>query len=462
MRGRLERAKGGAVGAVSLGRNAVAVNWPFSFPAMHPRRVVAGEGAYLRLADGREILDAAGGAIVANVGHGRVEVADAIREATLSCSYVVPPWLTPQREALLERLRRDWLPPSLTRMHLACSGSEGVETAMKIAIQYQAARGKPSKSIIIGRTPSYHGTTLAAAAISGHPARKHGMAHALADYPHVPAPYPLRCPEDDVAAHCVRQLDETINALGADNVAALLAEPIVGASGGAIVPPDDYWPQVRALCNRHDILLLADEVMTGFGRTGRNFGLEHWPVQADVMISGKGLAGGYAPITGIFATESVGETIGSANMNVMFHTFAALPAACAAADEVLRILTEEDLVARAAKVGAQLKAVLQAAFCDHPHVAEVRGRGLLLALELVADRDTLARFPKAADITNRVLAAASELGVAFYPGGTGDVRDIVVIGPPLTIGETEVERIVETLLTAIAQVTEKSPSRAAG
>lgn len=218
----------------------MTVNWPFSFPAMHPRRVVGGEGTYLRLADGREILDAAGGAIVASVGHGRAEVADAMREAALSCSYVVPPWLTSQREALLERLRRDWLPPSLTRMHLACSGSEGVETAMKIAIQYQAARGKASKSVIIGRTPSYHGTTLAAAAISGHPARKHGLAHALADYPRVPAPYPLRCAESDATSYCVRELDETINALGADNVAALLAEPIVGASGGAIVPADDY------------------------------------------------------------------------------------------------------------------------------------------------------------------------------------------------------------------------------
>ena len=437
------------------------VNWPFSFPAMRPRRVVGGAGAYLRLDDGRDILDAAGGAIAVNVGHGRAEVADAMRDAALACSYVVPPWLTPQREALLERLTRDWLSPSHTRMHLACSGSEGVETAMKIAIQYQAARGKPAKSAIIGRTPSYHGTTLTAAAISGHPARKHGLAHALADYPQVPAPYALRCPTADTTSYCLRALEETIETLGADQIAALLAEPIVGASGGAIVPPDDYWPQVRALCDRYDILLLADEVMTGFGRTGKNFGLAHWPVEADVVVAGKGLAGGYAPITGIFATETVGETIGAAGMNVMFHTFAALPAACAAADKVLQILADEDLVARAANVGEQLKVALQTAFHNHPYVAEVRGRGLLLAIELVADRTTLAHFPMDADMTGRVLGAAAERGVSFYPGGTGAVRDIIVIGPPLIIGDAEIQRIVETLVAAVDHAT-ASWSRSSG
>ena len=442
-----------------MSKPSTAVNWPFSFTAMHPQRVINGAGAYLRLADGREILDAAGGAVAVNVGHGRAEVADAMHEAALSCSYVVPPWLTPQREALLARLARDWLPPSLTRMHLACSGSEGVETAMKIAIQYQAARGKSTKSTIIARTPSYHGTTLAAAAISGHPARKHGLAHALVDYPYVPTPYPLRsaeigtCTATQAPSCGVQALEETIHTLGADNVAALLAEPIVGASGGAIVPPDDYWPQVRALCDRYDILLLVDEVMTGFGRTGKNFGMEHWPVEPDVVVAGKGLASGYAPITGIFATAAIGEAISAAGMNVMFHTFAASPAACAAADKVLQILTDEDLVAQAAKVGQQLTSALQTAFHNSPHVAEVRGRGLLLALELVADRETLARFPKAADMTNRVVAAAMERGVSFYQGGTGDVRDIIVIGPPFTIGEAEVTRIVETLVEAVDDAT---------
>ena len=435
----------------------MTVNWPFAFSALRPFRVVGAQGVYLRAGDGREVLDAAGGAIAVNIGHGRVAVADAMREAALAASYVVPPWLTPERERLLERLASDWLPSNLTRLHLTCSGSEGVETAMKIAIQYHAAGGKPNKTAIIGRTPSYHGTTLAATAVGGHAARKHGLAHVLPEVVRVAAPYPLRQPGEDAASH-VNALEEAIQTAGANNVAAFLAEPIVGASGGALVPPDGYWQGVRELCDRHDILLLADEVMTGFGRTGTKFALgetghAHWPVVADVMVAGKGLASGYAPITGVFATERVGEAIGAAGMNVMFHTFAALPAACAAADKVLEILAEEGLVARAAQVGADLKARLQETFVQHPRVAEVRGKGLLLAVEIVADRDRLSPFPADAEITSRVTAAALRRGVMFYPGGTGTVRDIVVIGPPFTIGETEQERIVHTLAAAIDEAT---------
>ena len=416
-------------------------------------RIVGGRGAVLHTQDGREILDAAGGAVAVNIGHGRVEVADALRAAALSCSYVVPPWLTPERERLLERLRQEWLPPSLGRMHLSCGGSEGVETAMKIAICYQAARGTPRKTKIIGRTPSYHGTTLATTAVGGHEARKHGLAHALPAYPSVPAPYLLRCRAANPAAHYLDALEETIRREGADTVAALLAEPIVGASGGALVPPDGYWQGVRNLCDRYDLLLLADEVMTGFGRTGEKFGLAHWAVVPDVMVAGKGLAGGYAPITGIFATDAVGAAIEGAGMNVMFHTFAALPAACAAADKVLEILAEEALVARAAQTGAQLKERLTAAFAEHPHVAEVRGRGLLLAIEIVADRETLTPYPLDAGITSRVLAEALLQGVSFYPGGTGTVRDIVVVGPPFIIDEGQQERIVETLTAAVDEAT---------
>ena len=415
------------------------------------------EGAYLHASDGRDILDAAGGAIAVNIGHGREEVADAMRTAALSNSYAVPTWLTPQRERLLRRLTADWLPANLPRQHLTCSGSEGVETAMKIAIQYHAARGRPNKKGIVGRTPSYHGATLATTAVGGHERRRHGLAHALPSYLRVPAPYPLRCSTNDVAQHCLDALQQAIERAGADNLAALLAEPIVGASGGALVPPDSYWQGVREMCDHYDMLLLVDEVMTGFGRTGSKFALgdagAHWPVAVDVLVAGKGLSGGYAPITGVFATEAVGATIQAAGMNVMFHTFAAHPAACAAADKALEILSRERLVARAARLGAELKARLQAAFADHPHVAEVRGVGLLLAIEIVAERDTLKRYPLAAGITDRVVSAALQRNVYFYPGGTGEVRDIVLLGPPFIIGEAELQRMVAVLLEAVDEAT---------
>jgi adenosylmethionine-8-amino-7-oxononanoate aminotransferase len=424
------------------------VQWPF-IGGTRPFEIVASEGAWLVTDDGRRILDAAGGAIVANVGHGRAEVADAVARATREATYVVPPWLTRSRVALLERLERDWLPPGFRHVHLTCGGSEGVETAMKIAIQYHAARGEPARTRIIGRDLSYHGTTIATTAVGGHAGRKKGLLHALPRYPHAPTPYPLRCPlgarHPDVGRHYVEALRAVVEAEGPENVAAFLAEPITGSSGGAIVPPDDYWPAVRALCDEYGILLLMDEVMTGFGRTGRRFGFEHWPIQPDVFVSGKGLAGGYAPIAGVYATTAVAQPLEAAGMNVMFHTFGAHPAACAAANEVLRILTDERLVERAARVGDYLGRRLRDAFSNHAHVAEVRGRGMLQAIEIVADRATLTPFPAQANVTDRVVGAALGRGVFFYPGGTGEVRDIVCLGPPFTVDETDVDRMVTVL-----------------
>jgi adenosylmethionine-8-amino-7-oxononanoate aminotransferase len=437
------------------------VHWPF-ISTGRTLEIAGAEGAYLIQRDGRRLLDAAGGAIVANIGHGRDSVAQAVYRATRDTTYVVPPWLTPERRRLVERLRRDWLPASFGHIHFTCGGSEGIETAMKIAVQHHAARGDSARHKIIGRSVSYHGTTLATTAVGGHTARKFGLAHVLEEYPSAPTPYPLHCPlgphHRDAGRFYVDALAELIDAEGPQQIAAFLAEPITGSSGGAIVPPDDYWPAVRELCDRHGILLIMDEVMTGFGRTGKPFGFQHWPIEPDIFVSGKGLAGGYAPIVGVFARDAVAEPIAAAGMNVMFHTFGAHPAACAAADEVLRILTDERLIERAARIGETLRARLVAAFDNHPHVVEVRGRGLLQALEIVADRATLTPFPISANVTNRVIGAALKRGVFFYMGGTGDVRDIVCIGPPFTIDERDVDTIVSVLSESVDDVLNQTSS----
>ncbi|MYE84577.1 MAG: aspartate aminotransferase family protein, partial [Gammaproteobacteria bacterium] len=312
-------------------------NYPF-LPFGKPVSVRRGEGAYLVMDDGRRILDAAGGAIVTNIGHGRAEVGNAVAKATEEEGYVVPPWHTPSRVRLIERLVADWLPPHLTRIHLTCGGSEGVESAMKIAIQHFAAVGRPEKRKVVGRSISYHGTTLATTAVGGHAARKKGLLPALQDYPSTPTPYPLRCPGNDPVGYYLEAFEDTVETEGPDTIAAFVGEPIVGASGGAIVPPDGYWEGIREICDRHEILLIADEVMTGFGRTGTTFGYQHWPFAPDLLVAGKGLAGGYAPLTGVFATEAIAAPIAESDINVMFHTFAAHPAACAAADKVLEIM----------------------------------------------------------------------------------------------------------------------------
>lgn len=426
--------------------------WPF-VPGRGSVRVVRAEGSWLEQADGRRILDAAGGAIVTNIGHGRDEVAEALARATRELTYAVPPWSTPAREQLVATLREHWLPAPLRRVYLASGGSEANEAAMKIAIQHFAVQGRPERCKIIGRSLSYHGTTIATTAVGYHAARRVGLESLLADHPRAPTPYPLRSPlgrhHADTGRWCVEELERVIETEGAETIAAFMAEPIVGTSGGAIVPPEDYWPAVRELCDAHGILLIHDEVMTGFGRTGPVFAGGHWDLVPDLLVSGKGLAGGYAPMGGVFTTEAVVAPIADSGADVMFHTFGAHPPSCAAACAVLDIMHRERLVDGVTARGETLTRLLREAFDDHPHVAEIRGRGLLQAIELVADRDSLEPFPAEARLTGRVVAEGIERGVFFYPGGTGEIRDIVAMGPPFIIGEDELQLMVEVLREAV-------------
>lgn len=419
--------------------------------------IASAEGACLYTSEGQEIIDVAGGAIVCNVGHGRPRVADAVRRATLDCSYVVPPWLTPSRESLIETLRENWLPKSLTRAHFTSGGSESNESAIKLALHYQQAIGQTRRTKIIGRSISYHGTTLATASISGHPKRKAGLESALPKFCEVATPYPLRCPlgrfHEDAGDYYASLLEEEIESQGPENVAAFLAEPITGTSGGAIVPPDEYWPKVREICDRYGVVLIMDEVMTGFGRTGNTFGYQHWPIEPDILVGGKGLAGGYAPLGGVFATEKIGSAIESAGFQVMFTTFGAHPAACAAATEVLDIMREEDLVESAKVKGEYLLNRLQDSLAQHPNLGEVRGKGLLVAVELVKDRETLELFPEEESVTNKIIGKGLEKGVFFYGGGTGTVRDLVCFGPTFTITEAQLDRVVDTFVDCVDEVT---------
>ena len=423
-------------------------HWPFLGGAAS--RVDFAKGAWITLKDGRRILDAAGGAIVANVGHGSERVAAAVAEASRRTSYAVPPWLTAEREALLEELHTHWLPESLSQTHLTSGGSEGVEAAIKMAVQYQAGRGEPTRTEILTRDISYHGTTIGMAGLSGHPARKAGVEGLIPIPRYARAPYPLRQGADaDVTQMCLDSLCEVIAEVGSSNIAAFVAEPITGTSGGAIVPPAGYWAGVQEVLGHHGILLILDEVMTGFGRLGARMGAELHCIKPDLLVSGKGMGGGYAAICGVYGTRRVAEAISAGGFNVMFHTFSALPTSCAAAVEVLAMLREQNLVQQAADRGAQLKAALQSRLGQHPHVAEIRGQGLLLCVEVVQNRDTLEQFPVEAGITNRLVGAAMNEGVFFYPGGTGEMRDLICMGPPFTIGDEEIETMVDVLGTVL-------------
>jgi adenosylmethionine-8-amino-7-oxononanoate aminotransferase len=305
---------------------------------------------------------------------------------------------------------------------------------------------------VLGRELSYHGTTLATLAVGGHERRRAPFAPWLPPLAKAPACFCTRCPlglrHPDCRVACADELEAAIEREGPETVAAFIAEPIVGSTLGAVVPPDDYWPRVAEICRRHGVLLIADEVMTGFGRTGRRFAVEHWDVTPDILVSGKGLTGGYAPMGGVFAREEVVAPIARRGDELMFYTYSAHPAACAAADCVLDILEREDLVARAAALGERLRKRL-AALESHPHVAEVRGRGLLQAVELVRDRASLEPFPEPARLVTKVVAAGLSHGVFFYPGGCGGARDVIVLGPPFVIGEAEIDLLAEVLEASI-------------
>jgi adenosylmethionine-8-amino-7-oxononanoate aminotransferase len=412
------------------------------------------EGCWLVAAGGHRILDAAGGAIVSNIGHGRAEVGLAMARASARASYVVPPFATEERVRLAERLRARWLPEGLSRVLFTSGGSESVDAALRIARQHHVARGETSRWKMVERELGYHGITLATLAVGGHTKRQKGMGPLLADFPHAPACYPLRCAL--CRGRCELQCADALEALllreGPETVAAFVAEPIGGSTAGALVPPDGYWPRIAEICRRHGVLLIADEVMTGFGRTGRRFGVEHFGVVPDLLVGGKGLSGGYAPISAVFAKEEVVAPIAAAGDDVMFYTYGAHPAACAAADCVLDILEREALVARAARMGELLRERLATRLEKHAHVAEIRGRGLLQAVELVRDRATNAPFPADARVTARVVATGIQNGAFFYPGGCDPARDVLCLGPPFTIEPAEIDFLVDVLERSIEEV----------
>jgi len=434
------------------------IKWPF-LPKDAGLNIVKTEGAYLYTPEGKKILDAASGAIVNNIGYGREEVAEAIKEASLNNTYVLPPFLTPEREELLDELRNHWLPSHLTRIHLSSGGSEANESAVKLAIQYQASRGKPEKNIILTRSLSYHGTTLNMSGISGHTARKRGLESYVPAPRTIETPYPLRCPlgsfHPDAKDYYLDNLKEVIKAQGANNIAALLMEPINGSSGGAIYPPEGYWEEAQEILKENDILLIADEVMTGFGRTGVDFSCNFYNLRPDILVAGKGMAAGYAAISGTYSTDEIADSILKAGYEVMFHTFAALPQSCAASSTVLKILRRENLCERVNPLGDQLTQKLISELGQHPLVAEIRGQGLLIGVEIVKEKEGLISFDEKEKITNQIVGKGLENGVFFYPGGTGEYRDIICLGPAFIINEEDIDLMVNTLKQCLDHIQSK-------
>ena len=295
--------------------------------------------------------------------------------------------------------------------------------------------------------------------ISGHQARKRGLESYVPEPNTIETPYPLRCPlgkyHPDAKDYYLDDLKKTIERLGANNIAALLMEPINGSSGGAISPPDGYWIEAQEILRANDILLIADEVMTGFGRVGYDFASNLYDIEPDILIAGKGMGGGYAAIGGTYSTDKIADSIQAAGYEVMFHTFAALPQSCAASAEVLRILREEKLCERVNPLGEKILQNLNSEIGQHPNVAEVRGKGLLIGIEIVEDKASLNQFDESKKITGQIMQKGLEMGVFLYPGGTGTYRDIICLGPAFTIGDEEIELMVKAVKNSLEFIANK-------
>ena len=425
-----------------------------------PPIAVEGHGSTIRSADGREYLDAAGGAIVVNVGHGRAEIAAAMADQAARLAYAHGSAFTSEPlEAYAREVARH-LPIDDPAIYPVSGGSEAIETALKLARTYHIARGEPDRLIVYARWGSYHGNTLGALDLSGRKPLRRPYEGWLGRFRHVSAAYPYRADLPGASAlgsadELAAELDRAFEGAGPGTVAAFVAEPIVGATLAAVVPPDGYWPAIAEVCRRHGVLLIADEVMTGFGRTGRWFALDHWGVRPDLLVAAKGASSGYWPFGFVAASDEVHATVTGATGFVHGFTYSHSPVGAAVAREVLRILEAEALVEASAAKGERLRALATAAFGEHPAVGEIRGRGLLVGIELVQDRDSREPFPRAARITEAVVRAARDRGVLVY-SGTGNANgvdgDTILLGPPFVVTDAELERIVAVLGESIELV----------
>ncbi len=414
--------------------------------------IVRGEGVWLYDQDGRDYLDACGGAYVANLGHGVGTVAEAVADQIRKVAYVNGTAFTNEPAEALAAELRTLSPAGLDYAYFLSSGSEAVEAALKLARQHHVESGRPGKHKIIARTPGYHGNTLLALSASAREHYKKMYGPWLVPVHLIGAPYPYRCDPADPAM-TGDALEAAILAEGADSVAAFIAEPVGGSSTGGSVPPPGYWQRIREICDRYEVLLVADEVLTGAGRTGRWAAMEHFDVVPDIMTMGKGLSGGYVPLSAVITSAKIIDPIARGS-GAFKHaqTFSHTPAICAAGLAAVRHIKAHGLVQRSAAMGDVLHAKL-APLGELEGVGDVRGIGLLAGIELVADKATRAPFPRSAKVAETLVAEALSAGLVLWSNvghADGVSGDLVMVAPPFIISEAEIDTLVTRFRQALS------------
>lgn len=441
-------------------------------PASHPTHLIhrnlrhtppivgAASGMIVHDREGRRYLDASGGAAVSSLGHAHPEVLEAMHAQIDRNAYAHTAFFTCEAaEELATRLASD-APGDLDHVYLVSGGSEAMETALKLARQYFVENGEEQRSVFIARRQSYHGNTLGALAIGGNAWRRKPFAPLLIDVPHV-APcfeYHDRAPDqttEDYTAALLRELEDTIIATGPQRVIGFCAETVVGATAGAVPPTPGYFRGVRSLCDKYGILWIADEVMCGMGRTGTLYAFEQEGVLPDLVVLGKGLGAGYQPIGAVLARTPIIDRLRDGSGVFMHgHTYMGHPVAAAAALAVQQVIRRDNLLGAVTGRGAVLRTLLREALGRHPHVGDIRGRGLLIGVELVRDRDTKQPFDPALKLHAAIKQRAMACGLMVYPmGGTIDgVRgDHVLLAPPFIASDADLAEITDRLAQAVAQ-----------
>jgi adenosylmethionine-8-amino-7-oxononanoate aminotransferase len=430
--------------------------------------IVRGKGARVFDAEGRSIVDGtSGGVCVVNVGHGVAEIPEAMAEQAKKIAFAFAGAVdNPVERELADRLVA-LTPGDLNRVFFVNTGSEATETAVKLARHYFLETGKPEKHKVIGRLHSYHGSSFGALSYGGRMDRRKAYGPYLWDHPKIEPCYCYRCPfgktPEACGVPCAEDLDRAIREAGPETVAAFVAEPVVSTPIAGAAPPPDYFARIREICDAHDVMFIADEVVTGFGRTGRMFGLEHWNVAPDFLCIGKGMSGGYAPLAATIVHEKVFEAIaGGSGVAPIGFSYGGNPVSCAAGLAALDYIETHDLVSRAARMGEQFGAALET-LRDHPLVGDVRGMGLLRGVEIVADKTGKTPFPRSLRAAETVSAHAMAAGGWTLPGygaapeGQGDWLGLA---PPFVISEEEIGLLVGAIRTALDRFAEESRAAA--
>ena len=418
-----------------------------------------GEGIYLYDREGKQYIDGGAGAGNVTLGHGRQEIARVMAEQAQTLAFCFSAHFTSLPALDLAGRIATLAPGDLNHVYFVSGGSEGIETAIKIARQYHVQQGRAQKHLVIGRWRSYHGATLGALSATGMPWLREPFSPLLLPFPHIAPCYPYRCEfaecEGQCNLTCARQLEQAIVEAGPENVAAFIAEPVVAAGIAVGAPPPGYFPLIREICDRYDVLFIADEIITGFGRTGRYFAIEHWDVVPDMIVFGKGASSGYCPLGGVILRQEIRDGFARAG-NPFAHVFTYVnnPVAMRVGLKVLDLIEEEGILAHVEEMGAYLLERAQD-LLSHPSVGEVRGKGLMLGIELVRDRETREPFPASLQVSQRLgrillargLSAATTSGAADWTRGD-DLR----LNPPLIITHAQIDKIVAILDQGLQQL----------